>query len=96
MSSPCRLESAHPSIPRTSSVGRVNVKSRRVPMYWEADGMPAFMLRLIVLVPLGLWIGSAPPSALWITSLMFSIQFVVCRLSARDSSRRFVCSVLSI
>ena len=58
--------------------------------------MATMSLLLVVLVPLGLWIGGAPPSALWITALMFAIQFVVRCLGARNSGTRFVCNVLSI
>lgn len=65
-------------------------------LYLMYRDMATMSLPLVVIVPLGLWIGGAPPSTLWITALMFAIQFVVCCLGARNSGTRFVCNVLSI
>jgi hypothetical protein len=65
-------------------------------LYLMYRDMATMSLLLVVLVPLGLWLGGAPPSTLWITALMFAIQFVVCCLGARNSGTRFVCNVLSI
>lgn len=65
-------------------------------LYLMYRDMSAISLPLVALVPLGLWLGGAPPSALWITLLVFTIQFVVCCLCARNSGTRFVCNVLSI
>lgn len=65
-------------------------------LYLMYRDMATMSLPLVVMVPLGLWLGSAPPSTLWTTALMFAIQFVVCCLGARNSGTRFVCNVLSI
>lgn len=65
-------------------------------LYLMYRDMAAMALPLVALVPVGLWLGGAPPSAFWITALVFAIQFVVCCLGARNSGTRFVCNVLSI
>lgn len=65
-------------------------------LYLMYRDMATMSLPLVVMVPLGLWFGTASPRTLWITALMFAIQFVVCCLGARNSGTRFVCNVLSI
>jgi hypothetical protein len=65
-------------------------------LYLMYRDMAATSLPLVGLVPLGLWLSGAPPNALWITVLVFAIQFFVCCLGARNSGKRFVCNVLSI
>lgn len=65
-------------------------------LYLMYRDMAALSLPLVVLVPLGLYLVGAQMSALWITTLFFAIQFVVCCLGARHSGTRFVCNVLSI
>lgn len=65
-------------------------------LYLMYRDMAATSLPLVALVPIGLWLGGAPPNTLWITALVFAIQFLVCCLGARNSGTRFVCNVLSI
>lgn len=65
-------------------------------LYLMYRDMATMSLPLVALVPLGLWLSNAPPSAFWISALVFAIQFVVCSLAARNSGTRFVCNVLSI
>lgn len=65
-------------------------------LYLMYRDMAAMSLPLVVLVPLGLWLGSVHTDSLWIITFFLIIQFMVCSLSARNSGTRFVCNVLSI
>jgi hypothetical protein len=65
-------------------------------LYLMYRDMAAMSVQLIALVPLGLYLLNAPPSALWMTVAFFAAQFLLSCFGARNSGTRFVCNVLSI
>lgn len=65
-------------------------------LYLMYRDMAAMSVPLIALVPAGLYLLNAPPSALWMTAAFFAAQFLLSCFGARNSGTRFVCNVLSI
>lgn len=65
-------------------------------LYLLYRDMAALSLPLIVLLPAGLYLAGASVAVLRLAAAIFSVQFVVCCLGARNSGTRFVCNVLAV